>query len=121
MSSVAVNYKWITDRLLKEFSEIPDVENVMIIDNQGNLLEYVSNSSFEEQHPLSELRYIAKLISLRYKIADFHKILDGLQLTIDVFSDNIMIVTSVGEMFLSVIANKEIDLKKTIELLKSSS
>lgn len=106
--------------LLNELYKIPKVKAVMIIDERGSLLEHISNSLFEKEHLISELRYVAKLIALRYKIADFHKILDGLELTVNVFRNNIMITTSLDDVLLTLILDREINMNKAINALKSA-
>ena len=106
--------------LLNELHKIPKVKSVMIIEERGSLLEHVSNDMFEKEHPVSELRYIAKLIALRYKIAEFHKILDGLELTVNMFRNDMMITTSFDEILLSLILEKGVNVNKTIDALKSA-
>jgi hypothetical protein len=106
--------------LLNELYKIPKVKAVMMIDERRGLLEHISNSLFEKEHPTSELRYVAKLIALRYKIADFHKILDGLELTVNMFRNDIMITTSLDDVLLTLILDREINMNKAINALKSA-
>jgi len=75
-------------------AHIPQVDYAMVIGEKGNLIEFSYSDSFEGVIDLDEQKYIAKLIGLRYRIADFHKIRGGLKMTINVFKDSCIAVTS---------------------------
>jgi hypothetical protein len=93
------------------------IKAVMIIDKEGKILESIVTNSFASIIDVRELNYIAKLISLRFHIVDFHKILDGLQMTVNIFKDILMLVTSFNDDILVVITTKTIDLPKTIDAI----
>ena len=75
-------------------AHIPQTDYAMVIGEKGNLIEFTYSNSFEGVIDLDEQKYIAKLIGLRYRIADFHKIRGGLKMTINVFKDSCIAVTS---------------------------
>ncbi len=75
-------------------AHIPQIDYAMVIGEKGNLIEFSYSDSFEGVIDLDEQKYIAKLIGLRYRIADFHKIQGGLKMTINVFKDSCIAVTS---------------------------
>jgi len=85
-----------TDKSVLEFliAHIPQIDFAMIIGEKGNLKEFTYPKSFEGVIDFDEQKYIAKLIGLRYRIADFHKIQGGLKMTINVFKDSCIAVTS---------------------------
>ena len=85
-----------TDKSVLEFliAHIPQIDFAMIIGEKGNLKEFTYPQSFEGVIDFDEQKYIAKLIGLRYRIADFHKIQGGLKMTINVFKDSCIAVTS---------------------------
>lgn len=86
-----MNNKEILDELQRKVKEL---QYVIIIDLQGNIIEYhTSKSFFDDMMSLDELKYIAKLISLRFGIVGFDKLYSGLEITINVFSEFIMTVT----------------------------
>ena len=85
-----------TDKSILEFliAHIPQIDFAMVIGEKGNLKEFTYSKSFEGVIDFDEQKYIAKLIGLRYRIADFHKIQGGLKMTINVFKDSCIAVTS---------------------------
>jgi len=51
--------------------KIPEIGATMIIDMEGNLVKHTVSKSFESEIDPHEIEYIAKLIGLRYRVADF--------------------------------------------------
>lgn len=95
MYNICINNKDILNEIQRNVKEL---QYVMIIDLQGNIIEYLASKSFfDEMISFDELKYIAKLVSLRFGIVGFDKILRGLEITLNVFSDCIMAVTSLNE------------------------
>ena len=97
-----------TDKSVLEFliAHIPQIDFAMIIGEKGDLKEFTYPKSFEGVIDLVEQKYIAKLIGLRYRIADFHKIQGGLKISVDVFKDSCIAVTSRDSMSMIVIITK---------------
>ena len=85
-----------TDKSVLEFliAHIPQIDFAMTIGEKGNMKEFTYSNSFKGVIDFDEQKYIAKLIGLRYRIADFHKIQGGLKMTINVFKDSCIAVTS---------------------------
>ncbi len=85
-----------TDKSVLEFlmAHIPQIDFAMTIGEKGNMKEFTYSNSFEGVIDFDEQKYIAKLIGLRYRIADFHKIQGGLKISLDVFKDSCIAVTS---------------------------
>ena len=85
------NYLW---------KSIPDLGALLIIDNFGKIKEQRTSSEFDKVYASSWLKNIAKKVSVRFKIMDFHKELDGLQLTINVFKEYAMLVKSLNTNYM---------------------
>ena len=92
---------------------IPDTIAVLIIDPNGDLIEKSISKSFESEFGYSELEYIAKLIGLRYKIAEFPKIMGCLEMTINIFKDRCIFVSQLSSTSFIAIITKNVDLEKT--------
>ena len=96
--------------------KIPQIDAGMII-NDGKLTKYTVSESFEGEIDPKEKEHIAKLIGLRYRIADFHKIRGGLEMTINVFKDSCIIVTSRDGNSIIAIITKMVDLERTRQII----
>ncbi len=81
------NYLW---------ENIPDLGALLIIDNSGRIIEKRTSSEFIKEYNLPWLKNIAKKVSIRFKIEDFHKEMEGLQLTINVFKEYAILVKSLN-------------------------
>jgi len=97
--------------------KIPEICATMIIDRDGYLMKHTVSKSFESEIDPHELEYIAKLIGLRYRVVDFHKIRGGLEMTINVFKDNCIIVTSRNGSSIIAIITKSVDIEKIRQIL----
>ncbi len=75
-------------------AHIPQIDFAMVIGEKGNLIKFTYSKSFEGEIDLDEQKYIAKLVGLRYRIAEYHKIQGGLKISLDVFKDSCIAVTS---------------------------
>jgi len=75
---------------------IPDLEATLIIDKDGTLLEYKFSEEFKKNHNMIWVRNIAKKVSIRFKIKNFHKELEGLKMTINIFKRHILLVRSLS-------------------------
>ena len=97
--------------------KIPEIDATMIIDREGNLIKHTVSKSFESEIDPHELEYIAKLIGLRYRVVDFHKMRGGLQMTINVFKENCIIVTSRNGSSIIAIMTKSVDIEKIRQII----
>ena len=97
--------------------KIPQIGATMIIDREGNLIKHTVSKSFESEIDPHEIEYIAKLIGLRYRVADFDKIRNGLQMTINVFKKNCIIVTSHSYNSIIAIMTKSVDIEKIRQII----
>ena len=86
---------------------IPDFHAMMVIDAQGSLASYLLCKSCADEHKLSDLQQISKIISIRYNLGGFQSNLGGLESTVNVFKDHFLIVRSVlKDKFLAVMVPK---------------
>lgn len=113
-SLVFVNDESVIQFLLEK---IPGIGATMIIDREGNLIKHTVSKSFESEIDPHEIEYIAKLIGLRYRVADFHKIRGGLKMTINVFKENCIIVTSRSDNSIIAIMTKSGDIEKIRQII----
>ena len=84
------------DESVLEFliAHVPQIDFAMVIGEKGNLKKFTYSKLFEGEIDLDEQKYIAKLVGLRYRIAEYHKIQGGLKISVDVFKDSCIAVTS---------------------------
>ena len=97
--------------------KIPQIGATMIIDREGNLIKHTVSKSFESEIDPHEIEYIAKLIGLRYRVADFDKIRNGLKMTINVFKENCIIVTSRSYNSIIAIMTKSGNIEKIRQII----
>ena len=97
--------------------KIPEIGATMIIDREGNLVKHTVSKSFESEIDPHEIEYIAKLIGLRHRVADFNKIRGGLEMTINVFKDNCIIVTSRNDNSIIAITTKSVDVENIRQII----
>ena len=89
-----INYLW---------KNIPNLGSIMLINNEGDIIHQKTSAQFEKEHDVGRLKYIARKVSVRFKIVDFDKELGGLAMTINVFKGNtIMLVRSLNPTHLIV-------------------
>lgn len=65
----------------------------------------------------SEAEFIAELIQLRHHVAGFHKILNGLQITINVFREHCIFVTHLDESLVLIIITRDVDTENTRQII----
>jgi len=83
----------------------------IVTDRKGEILEMVVNGAMKKIVDLSEITYIAMVISMRYDVADYDKILDGLQMDLGIFKNTFALSTMIDEdKLLIVIVPKTTDL-----------
>lgn len=91
-----------------------DQDAIMIIDQQGKIIEHLETDEFKKEISFDELKYIASLVSLRFRIVEFHKILGGLEMTVNIFKDRIMMTTSLEDKISVIFVPRRIRLFETI-------
>ena len=106
-----VNYLW---------KNIPNLESIMIINNDGDIIHQKTSAQFEKKHDVGRLKYIARKVSVRFKIVDFDKELGGLAMTINVFKGNtIMLVRSLNPTHLIIMMMPiRSDISATMNVMK---
>jgi len=106
-----VNYLW---------NHLPNIKSLMIVDRDGNIIHQKMSMKFKEEYDLDRLKYIAKKVSVRFKIDDFDKELGGLAMTIDLFkNDSLMLVRSLNQMHLLILMMPiHYDLTKTVKTME---
>ncbi len=84
--------------ILNKVQQVTASPKVAIVTNiRGDIMEMVVNGQMDKIIHLSELSYIAKVIAMRYDIAEYNKILDGLQMDIGFFKNVYALSTMVEE------------------------
>jgi hypothetical protein len=63
---------------VQEISASPKV--AIVTDVKGEILEMVVNGAMRKIVDFTEITYIVKVISMRYDVADYDKLLNGLQM-----------------------------------------
>lgn len=100
---------------VQEATSSPKV--TIVTDKQGEVLELAVNGPMRKVVDLSELTYIAKVISMRYEVAGYHTILDGLQMDIGIFKNVFALSTMIDDdKILIVVVPKTTDLLEIIHV-----
>ena len=109
--------KEIRDKVL----EIGNVTScaVMIVKKDGDITEYVVTDPDKTLVSLADLVEIASLISLRYDIVGYNKMLGGLKMTTDEFRDHLTISAMIEENLLVLVVPITVDLNKITQELKT--
>jgi len=98
------------DKIIQIVKEnFPNWQGIILIDTKGDQhIASAPGSPFEKKDGEFELTRIASFASIRYNIADFDKLLNGLEVTINVFGNTLMQVTSADhEIFAVLISRNE--------------
>ncbi len=106
-----INYLW---------KNIPNLGSIMLINNEGDIIHQKTSAQFEKEHDVGRLKYIARKVSVRFKIVDFDKELGGLAMTINVFKGNtIMLVRSLNPTHLIIMMMPiRSDISTTMNVMK---
>ena len=100
---------------VQQVSSSPKI--AIVVDKRGDVLEMVVNGQMGKIVQLSELTYITKVIAMRYDLADYNKILDGLQMDIGFFKNVFALSTILEEdKLLIVIIPKATDLFELVRI-----
>jgi len=84
--------------------KIPDLYFMILIDKGGSLLSYFISEKCSGECDLSKLKDIAKLVSIRFSIGGFDKLAGGLDLTINLFKEKLVMTREIFQDNLMVIA-----------------
>jgi hypothetical protein len=99
-----LNYIQINDMADSISKSIPNLDALLIINQNGRIIESRTNQFFEKQHDLDWLKNFAMIVSIRFPLSYFHKQLGGLKMTINVFDDKAVIVKKTeGESMIVII------------------
>jgi len=102
MSAVTLNNEnKLVDSIEKK---IPDLYFMILIDKGGSLLSYFVSEGCSGECNLSKLKEIAKLVSIRFPIGGFDKLAGGLDLTINLFKERLVMTREIFQDNLMVIA-----------------
>jgi len=106
-----VNYLW---------KHIPNIQSIMIVDRDGDIIHQKQSMKFREEHDLNRLKYIARKVSVRFKLDDFDKELGGLGMTINLFKKNtFMLVRSLNQTHLLILMMPiHYDIEKTVKVME---
>lgn len=97
---------------------VPDLEATLIIDKDGTILEYKFSEEFQKNHNMLWVRNIAKKVSIRFKIKNFHKELEGLHMTINIFKRHILLVRSLSNNIIIVmILGANTDIRNSLDVV----
>jgi len=89
----------------------------LVTDRNGEILELVVNGQMKKVVDITDLSYIAKTVSMRYEIAGYNKLMDGLQMDIGIFKHVYALSTMIdNDKILMVIVPKTTDLFELIHV-----
>jgi len=103
--------------MINSFSkEIPNLDALLIINQNGKIIESRVNQLFEKQHDIDWLQNFAMIVSVRFPLSDFHKKLGGLKMTINVFDDQAVVVkkTENEDMVIIIVPRNEKSIRAAI-------
>lgn len=92
---------------------------VMIINKEGDIIEYVITDPTKTIVSLADLVEIAGLMSLRYGIVGFDKILGGLRMTTDEFRDHTTVSTAIEQGILVTVVPNTVNLNAVTQEIKN--
>ena len=92
---------------------------VMIVKKDGDIIEYVVTDPDKTLVSLADLVEIASLISLRYDIVGYNKMLGGLRMTTDEFRDHTTMSTVIEQGILVTIVPNTVNLNAVTQEIKN--
>jgi len=104
---------------IKQLQEkIPSLEAVIIISNDGKLLDYDLTESFDQEY--KSIEHLTNLVSLRFRIGEFAELFGGLETTINMFNDRVLISKSLPNNNIMILfLPKNVNLEKINQTLHS--
>jgi len=84
------------------WKNIQGMNAVLILDDEGKILDKKITLQFEKEYNNIWLKNIADKISIRFTTKQFNKEMDGLELTINIFKNYAILVKSLKEKFILV-------------------
>jgi len=75
------------------WENIPNMEALLIITRDGNVIEHRTVPQHEKVFTIEWLKNFGNLISVRFPSGDFHKLLGGLDMTVNIFNDRAVLVS----------------------------
>jgi hypothetical protein len=96
--------------------DIPNLDALLIINQNGRIIESRINQLFEKQHDTDWIKNFAMIVSVRFPLSDFHKLLGGLKMTINVFDNKAVVVkkTENENMIVVIVPRNEKSIRDTI-------
>lgn len=98
--------------------KIPDTVHIIIM-RDGEIINNIKTTLVKDNIDDSEIKFIAELVKLRYHIADFHKILGGLEMTVNVFREHCIFVTSLDETAVLIIITRDVNIENTRQIISN--
>jgi len=105
----------IIKQLLKK---IPSLEAVIVITDNGHLLDYDITKSFEQDY--KSVEHLTNLVSMRFRMGEFAELFGGLETTINNFNDKVVVSKSLpNNKIMILILQKNVNLEKLNHVLHS--
>lgn len=102
----------IYEKLCSEVTrKIPDTAHIIIM-RDGEIIN-IKTTPIKDNIDDTEIKFIAELVKLRYHIVDFHKVLSGLEMTVNVFREHCIFVTSLDETTILIIITRDVNTENT--------
>lgn len=96
--------------------EIPNLDVLLIVNQNGRIIESRVSQLFEKQHDVHWIKKFAMIVSVRFPLSDFHKQLGGLKMTINVFNDKAVVVKKIEneDMIVVIVPRNERSIRDAI-------
>jgi len=98
--------------------KIPNLEAVISISHNGDLLDYDITKSFDQDY--KSIENLKNLVSMRFRMGEFAELFGGLETTINMFNDKVMVSKSMpNNKIMILILRKNVNLEKLNQALHS--
>jgi len=98
--------------------KISELEAVIIISQNGDLLDYDITKSFDQDY--KSVENLKNLVSMRFRMGEFAELFGGLETTINNFNDKVMVSKSLpNNKIMILILQKNVNLEKLNQTLHS--
>lgn len=110
------NHTQINDMIDSFSKNIPNLDALLIINQNGKIIESRVNQFFKKQHDIDWLKKFAMIVSVRFPLSDFHKLLGGLKMTINVFDGKAVVVKKTDDenMIIVIVPRNEKSIRDAI-------